>query len=442
MIYWLAVPMGAILFIALLFFWGQSYLSILNAYVARKVASAYFIAGRKEDLKTEHLFFPVNLARFEIDPDSQSVLSHVAGLMPRRAFYHPGFGSALLPYGQRASSRIISPHYLPKMSERDEDLRAPAEDFGLQSQAIQEAVARGFDQKGEFPRKRSRAVIIRYKGVIIHETYAPGFGQETPQLGWSLTKSWLHALIGMLVAQEQIRVHEPVPIQAWQEDGRREITWMHLLRMVSGLRWQENYVMVSGATRMLFETGDVASFAQSCPLKHPPGEQWVYSSGTSNILSGLLRQLFADDTRYWDFPRYALFEKLNMHQALIETDWSGNWVASSLGYATAPAWSRFGQLYLDGGLWQGERILPESWVKEAGEVTSASAGEYGVHFWLNQSKKLPDVPQNVLMAQGFEGQRIFIFPDKDLVITRLGVNREGTFDFNSWVSGILHALDF
>ena len=155
--------------------------------------------------------------------------------------------------------------------------------------------------------------------------------------------------------------------------------------MSDGLRFSEHYGNPLGDVLwMLFGTADAAGFAAGKPLAAPPGTAWSYSSGTTNIIARALRHAVGgDDADYLLFPRRALFEPLGMTSAVMEPDAAGDFVGSSFMFATARDWARFGQLYLQDGVWDGRRILPEGWV--AFSVTPAPAapgGVYGAHFWL------------------------------------------------------------
>lgn len=311
---------------------------------------------------------------------------------------------------------------------------------GVDRERLAAAVAAAFDPPEGLPEKRTRAVLVVYRGQIVAEAYAPGFDQQTRLLGWSMTKSIIHALCGILVGEGSLSLNEAVALSEWKGDERRMITLDQLLHMSSGLSWNEGYGDLSDVTRMLYLSPNVSAYAIEQALEFPPGTEWEYSSGTTNIISSIIRRTITDDPAYWSFARERLFNQIGMRSALIEPDAAGNLVGSSYGWATARDWARFGLLYLNDGEWLGRRILPQGWVDYARQEAPASGGEYGAHFWLNRSGKLPDAPRDMFVCQGFQGQRIFILPTQELVVVRLGLADADVFDFNAFLGGVLGAF--
>jgi hypothetical protein len=190
--------------------------------------------------------------------------------------------------------------------------------------------------------------------------------------------------------------------------------------MQSGLKWNEDYGSRSDVNLMLFNEGDMSRFAVSCPSEYPAGSNWKYSSGTANIISSLIRNEFESDTSCYAFIQDQFFEKIGITDAVFEVDPSGDFVGSSYLYATARDYARFGLLYLNDGVFNGEQILPEGWVDYTRTPASASNGEYGALFWLNRSGKFPSAPEDMYSCNGHDGQYIFIIPSRELVIVVLG----------------------
>ena len=198
------------------------------------------------------------------------------------------------------------------------------------------------------------------------------------------------------------------------------------------------------------KVGDAAAYTANQPLEVTPGTEWKYSSGTSNIISRIIRHTiggtYAD---YFKFPREALFNKIGMYHTTIEPDASGTFVGSSFTFATARDWTRLGLFYLHDGVWQGERILPAGWVKYSlTPILPSPTGQYGAHWWLNnkdpnnpEDNLWPDLPKDAFAARGFEGQRLLIIPSHNLVIVRLGQSRpETSWDLNNFAAKILQAI--
>ena len=215
----------------------------------------------------------------------------------------------------------------------------------------------------------------------------------------------------------------------------------------SGLEWKEVYAGPSPATNMLFRKKDAGLFAAGFELEKDPGTEFYYSSGTTNIISRIVRETIGDEY-YYRFPYEELFYKIGMVNTTLEPDAGGTFVGSSFSFATARDWARFGLLYLNNGFWNGERILPEGWVQYT--VTPAPAaqkGEYGAQFWLNAVAKhnpadryFPDVPTDLYWADGYEGQNVFILPSKGLVVVKLSLSTGDYIDDNKFLAGIIDAL--
>jgi CubicO group peptidase (beta-lactamase class C family) len=259
----------------------------------------------------------------------------------------------------------------------------------------------------------------------------------------------MNALTGILVGSGRLTLEAPVPIAEWRQpdDPRRSITLDHLLHMSSGLRFDEGMASVrADVVRMLFQSGDTAAFAIDKALVAAPGTHWQYSSGTTNVLARVMRTLFRSEDEYLAFPRRALFDRIGMSSAVMETDAAGTFVGSSYMYATARDWARFGMLYLRDGIWNGERVLPPGWVRYSSSPAPADPDkQYGAHFWVQipgeyggSDRRLPAA---AFHAVGHEGQFVTIVPSRDLVIVRLGRTRyAASWDHGAFVREVLAAV--
>jgi CubicO group peptidase (beta-lactamase class C family) len=239
-------------------------------------------------------------------------------------------------------------------------------------------------------------------------------------------------------------------VAEWEGDARAGITLEHLLGMTSGLAFSEQYGPFADATAMLFRSRSAAGYAARSPFAHPPGEVWSYSSGTTNLLAAVLRTTAeAGERAYHRLPREALFDRIGMRSAVLETDASGTFVGSSFGYATARDWARFGLLHARDGVWQGERVLPEGWVARVRRpAPPAPRGCYGAHWWLNagapgdpDDRPFPSLPTDLFYASGYEGQFVVVLPSHDLVVVRLGQSEpERAFDVEGFLRSLLAAF--
>jgi len=272
-----------------------------------------------------------------------------------------------------------------------------------------------------------RAIVVVDHGRIVAERYAEGFSATTPLLGWSMTKSVVAGLVGMLVKDGRLALDQPA---GWSAPGGRErIRIADLLAMSSGLRFNEAYGAVSDVTRMLYLQPDMAGFARAQPLLHPAGEFWSYSSGSANILSRIVQD--AAGALGAAYPTEKLFKPLGMTSAVIETDEDGSLVGSSYMYATARDWARYGLFLQQEGVWRGQEMLPRGYVAMMASPVTASGGEYGhglVWLWGSDAVtpgKNPDtaydIPADTFWMEGHDGQSTAVIPSRQLVIVRLGL---------------------
>jgi CubicO group peptidase (beta-lactamase class C family) len=273
----------------------------------------------------------------------------------------------------------------------------------------------------------THALLVVHGGKVVHEFYGEGINQDSTLISWSMAKSMTQALVGMAVKDGILNISDSHLLSQWESDGRRDITLDDLLTMRSGLSWIEDYVdgSASDVIEMLFAesefTGDHASYAASKPLLHTPGTQWLYSSGTTNIIARVLANALNEPAGshqlFKSFMQTRLFDEIGMNSAIAKFDDAGTFVGSSFVYATARDFARFGYLYLNDGLWNGKRLLPEGWVEYAGRVVAHDPDmlmEYGAQWWV-----WPD-DEDSIMAHGYEGQILWVSPRRDLVIVHCG----------------------
>lgn len=416
-------------------------LNIISGYASKSMASTVFIAQRNSKSVTENdNNIPlIKLAEVESKPDMATAT--VFGLMQRKTICRKGLGCVLINdvYDQK------TPTPVPHRETSQNDLPFPYGDNGTKDTVFDnvdytllEKTIDSFFSKPET--QKTRTVLVAYKNQIIAERYSNGFTAATPILGWSMTKSVLATLYGILAYQGQLDLDSPAPIISWQKDERKQITLNHLLRMQSGLEWEEDYSKISDVTRMLFLNSDMAKVQMEKHAIASPTEVWNYSSGTTNLLSGILRKQFDTHQEYLDFPYTSLIDKIGMHSMIIEADMIGNFVGSSYAWANTRDWAKFGLLYLNKGNWNGEQLFSSAWVDYIKKPTMNSDGTYGAHFWLNAEGKYPDVPRDLFSANGFQGQRVFVIPSKDLVVVRTGISIEPSFDVNTFLKKIVATI--
>ncbi|MEM6344796.1 MAG: serine hydrolase [Bacteroidota bacterium] len=448
----LLIALGLILAGALII-GGNIFAPIGTAYSAKIMCSCVFVSGRqpasveKQDLSA--YWYISN----EVDPQQKTVKSSLA-FWERTAIFREGLGCTLLSGrqpeelvgGSIQKSNTRSLHY-KVLRDYEDSLALP---FALDVAKLSAAIDYAFieDDNPEAAQKNTRAVVVMYDSIVLAERYGPGFDAQTPLLGWSMTKSVTQTQIGMLVKDGKLDINAPAPVPEWQSEGdpRRAITLDQLLRMSSGLDFEEKYFPPADATTMLFEEPSAAEYAAQSQLAFAPDSQWYYSSATSNLLARIVRQSLSDEETYLNFVHKRLFQPLGMQSAIMEPDASGTYVGSSFMYANARDWAKFGLLYLRDGIWQGKRILPEGWVDYTRTPTPKSRqGCYGAQFWLNagneEGQPFPSLPDDLYYPSGFEGQHVFIIPSRNMIITRLGYTPDrDVFDIETFVGGILDAV--
>jgi CubicO group peptidase (beta-lactamase class C family) len=309
-------------------------------------------------------------------------------------------------------------------------------------------------------------VIVVQDGRIVFERYADGFSRETRFNSWSMAKSVTQALVGAAVMQGRVAIDTPMGNPHWRASDRRAaITWRQWLQFVDGSDYTETHEDAerAGNARMLFGEGrrDVARWAAARPLIHDPGAHWNYSSAASLLISDALTRAIAPNPRNAEDRRArmrawmdeALFRRIGM-RPVVEFDPQGTFYGSSLVWATARDFARFGYLYLRDGQWDGQRIVPEGWVDFARTPGPAqNADTYGAGWWLTPTSG-PGRPARALItdnamadvfsAQGHEGQIIVVAPSKDLVMVRLGLFHGGAESWDAlgdWSTRLIGAFN-
>jgi CubicO group peptidase (beta-lactamase class C family) len=291
----------------------------------------------------------------------------------------------------------------------------------------------------------TRAVVVVHRGRVVAERYADGFDADTRQLGWSMSKSVTNLLVGRLVAEGQVGVDDDGLRDDWT-DGRADITIDQLMRMTSGLEWDETYDLGTPITRMLYLEPDMGGYVAFQPLAHEPGAHLQYSSGSTTLLCDVLLDRTGSGA---ELPREQLFEPLGLTSAVLEPDGAGTPVCSSYLWATPRDWASIGHFALSEGVVDGTRLLPEGWMEQATTPTEAETSEedqpYGAGWWLN---RLPDgtayddrLPLDTYEALGHDGQSLAVVPSEDLVVLRMGFTPTDVDDrFEDLVADVVSRL--
>jgi hypothetical protein len=435
------------------------------AYKARALCNGVFVSGLEaRRLSREDMGFNplLHFARPRVDRERRSVTCSIlgTGLFREKAVHVDGIGAVLLSGTPEEVVRRLGPVRTASPASPGasaipwpvgEAIVPAARTSGIDAGKVDAAVAGLFDERGRRNPLRTRAVLVVRDGRIVCERYAPGFGPGTRLLSWSIAKSVVSVLVGILAGRGKIRIEEPAAVPEWSDprDPRHVITVSQLLRMSSGLAWTETYgeQPISDVNRMLFFEPDTARFAAGQPLAAQPDTAFCYSSGSTNILCRIMRGLFGSREEYLAFPHRELFERIGMRSVVWGTDASGTIVGSSYLFGAARDFARFGMFCLADGVWHGTRILPEGWMRWATTPTPTDpAAEYGAGFYLNRdpadaarARAYPKLPTDFYYANGHEGQMIGIIPSRKLVVVRLGMTWGGEWGGEEFLAKVLEA---
>jgi CubicO group peptidase (beta-lactamase class C family) len=438
---------------------------ICCAMKAKTVSDGVFLSGRTqssvedEDLAFHPLF---RFATATVDREARRVHCSIlgTGLSAATAVFVEGIGSVLLSGETEEAVRARLRLPARRQAAYPADAPWPLGDGepgekprpGAVLPALESAADRLFTEPKRGQKPRTRAVLIVQDDRILLERYAPGFTRDMPLPGWSMGKSIVAVLVGVLETQGKLRREDPVRAPEWgdADDPRRALTVDRFLRMSSGLSWKEAYEKdpVTDVQRMLYLEPDMAAFAADKPAEAEADAEWKYSSGSTNIVCRFLRSAFPDLGSCLDFPHRELFSRIGMRSAVLATDATGTFIGSSYPYATARDYARFGLFCLHDGVWAGRRILKEGWMAYATTPTpKAPRGNYGASFWLNRGaaadpsdRPFPALPADLYYANGYQGQAIVVVPSRRLVAVRLGMSWTGQWGAEEFLKAVLDAL--
>lgn len=410
-----------------------------TAGLAKLLCSVIFISGRSLEAAREEdgsFVKPPEARRAaqaaKVDREARSVSLTLPNGVTRTAKQFGDQGCVILPRGRtdvfftptRLHSALPDPATRPwPMGDLLPASALPAEvDRALLAQAIDAA----FDP----PDALTAAFVVAWRGRIIAERYGEGVDRTTPLPSWSMGKSLTATLIGQLVLDGTYDLWKPVPVPEWQgkEDPRRAIRIADLMRMSGGLRFvsssDPDYDPARGyADHDYIYTGAIDTFrwAVTRPPQWPAGTVGRYRNADPLVLNYLIRKAALERGEdYFSWPQRHLFDRLGMRHMVLETDPYGNFVLTGYDLGAARDWLRLGLLYLQDGMWNGERLLPEGWVDFVRTPAPAwDKPEYGAMFWLNRTGAWP-VPADAFYMSGAGGQTTLIVPTHDLVVVRLG----------------------
>ena len=413
-----------------------------TAGFAKTLCSAVFVTGLDAAFAAENVGFfsgpyqyRSQVSAIEVDQDERRVRLTLPDGVVRTAKFNGDHGCVALPID--AEDVFFEPVDIPSALPDPWTQMWPMGDAvpntplaeGVDAAKVAEAVDAAFDP----PEGMTAAFVVTHRGRIIGERYGPGIDLHTPLESWSMGKSLTATLMGVLIQQGVYDLWQPAPVPEWQAEGdpRQAIRIADILRMSSGVRFRgvadpDLDPALGYPDHLYVYTGTVNSFewAATRPQQWPPNTIGRYRNSDPVLTNYLVRlgvEGRGDD--YLSFPQRELFDRIGIRGMVLETDPYGNYLLQ--GYELAPArdWARLGNLYLQDGGWNGERILPEGYAEFVSTIAPAWEADgrpiYGGFFWINTTGTFP-VPRDAYYMSGAGGQTTLIVPSHDLVVVRQG----------------------
>ena len=414
---------------------------------AKILCSAVFITGLDPDFAAENVGYfsspyeeRSKVSERVVDRENKAVHLTLPNGVIRTAKFLGDQGCVTLPKGEDAL------HYDPveiesKLPDQATQLWPMGDvltDDLMPAELDAEKVAEAVDAAFEPVEGMTAAFVVTWRGRIIGERYGEGITMHTPLEGWSMGKSLTATLMGILIERGIYDLYQAAPIPEWQGEGdpRAEIRIADIMHMSSGLRFRApqdpDFDPSAGYPDHLYVyTGSVNSFewAATRPQQWPPNTIGRYRNSDPVLTNYLIRLgVEGQGEEYLSFPQRALFDKIGIRNMVLETDPYGNFLLQGYELGSARDWARLGNLYLQGGVWNGERILPEGYAEFVGTLAPAweadGRPEYGAFFWINATGAYP-IPRDAYYMAGAGNQKTIIIPSHDLVVVRLGHYRGG-----------------
>jgi CubicO group peptidase (beta-lactamase class C family) len=405
---------------------------------AKILCSAVFVSGRQPEeaaKNSAYFFMPRGEdadVTFKIDR-AQTMVTTTRGEVSRTAKLHgdqgciienlekPGIHFKPVPVRTTLPDAALTPWPMG-----DAPSTGPLAE-GIDAAALTAAADAAFSD----PAALTQAFLVVHKGRIVAERYAPGVTKDTQLESWSMGKSLTATLFALLVKDGTYTIDQPAPVPAWRAPGdpRGPIRNRDLLQMSGGLKFVGNQEPGGGTPQnTVFDhyyiyTGAVDAFDYSItrPVEFPAGTDGRYRNCDPLTIGYLVkRAVQARGEEYLTFPQRRLFDRIGIRRQVLETDPYGNFLLTGYDYGTARNWARIGMLYLQDGVWRGERLLPEGWTKFVSTLAPAwPRPVYGGFFWINGDGAW-NLPKDTFLAAGAGGQNTWIVPGHDLVIVRMG----------------------
>lgn len=417
------------------------------AGTAKVLCSALFVSGRDQTEARAHVapYFLgpklESISDFQVDRQRRLVRLTLANRITREAKQYGDQGCVIHQPGRdsvyfkpvRVTTTLPSAATVPwPMGDLLPTTPLPA---GIDTAKLRRATDAAFAN----PDGLTAAFVVVHRGRIVAERYDNGANKDMQLESWSMGKSITGTLVGLLVQQGALRLEDPAPVPEWRRaanDPRAAIRVMDLMRMSSGLRFSRGSPedIPGYHDHDLIYTGaiDAFQFVTTRPLQFEPNTFGRYRNTDPLTLGLIIRDAVTKrGEEYLTWPQRALFDKLGIRRQVLETDPYGNFLLSGYDYGTARNWARIGMLYLNDGVWNGERLLPPGFVKFV--ATPAPAwrdSSYGGMVWVNARGQWK-LPKDAFAFRGAGGQETYVVPSRDMVVVRMGHfpgSRVGTAD--------------
>lgn len=395
---------------------------VATGYVAHSLCTRLFVSEQNEARVIANVLEPKltpldKIWHLDINHQEKSVAVSApffAGLNQATAIYRKNIGCTLVVDNQLADIHIqtLSEEPHPDRLIKTSEIGA-AKDF---TQALFNE-----DQLSLRSKNNTYAALVFHDGQLIAEQYAEGLGPDNRLLAWSMSKTVIALLLGMLEQDGKIKLDSPMPFIDWQGSDKQQISLRHLLNMTSGLKWHEDYEKTSDVGRMMYLSSNQAEYVKSHELIHPPGSYFYYSTGDSMLIADYLtKQIGGSLQHVYDFYQKELFQKLAIHNAFIEVDESGTLIGGARVIMSPRDWGKIGQLMLQQGTWKGEQLVSKQWIRFM-TTGSAATDLYGGQTWLYDSSVMgAGIPKDTFFLYGYQGQYVVVIPSLKLVVVRQG----------------------
>ncbi|MVM37320.1 serine hydrolase [Spirosoma sp. HMF3257] len=409
---------------------------------AKIMCSAVFITGLKPDFAAENVGYftspyaeRAKVGKPVIDFEKKTVSITLPNGVTRTAIYTGDQGCVTLPEGEKTLryKPIKVTRNIPNAATRPWPMGDVLPTSPMPAELDMAKVAQAINAAFEPAEAQTAAFVVTYKGRIIAERYGDGITKETPLESWSMGKSLSATIMGILMRRGVYTLDQAAPIPQWQGKGdpRAKIRIMDIMHMSSGLYCRApqdpDYDPTLGYPDHLYlytDAGNSFDYAANLPQQWAPNTVGRYRN-SDPVLTNYLNRLGIEKLgeTYHTFPQRALFDKIGVRTMIMETDPSGNFLTQGYEFASGRDWARLGNLYLQDGVWNGERILPEGFTKFVSTLAEPWVDDgrpiYGGLFWINGDGARP-IPKDAYSMNGAGGQYVMIIPSHELVVVRLG----------------------